>query len=140
MLPRLATAARRHIGEPGCDPAAGNLLPQNDCPLVVEADQMQGILARVDANGACDCNGCLMGHSDVLLVLLSPRSFSEQFGAGARPVHPILGRGAMSDLSPECESKRKSANRKSLNADSKFFFIAWERHANREFYLTAASS
>jgi hypothetical protein len=26
----------------------------------------------------------------VLLVLLSPRSFSERFGAGARPVHPIL--------------------------------------------------
>jgi type II restriction/modification system DNA methylase subunit YeeA len=32
----------------------------------------------------------LMGHSDVLLVLLSPRSSSERFGAGARPVHPIL--------------------------------------------------
>jgi hypothetical protein len=31
-----------------------------------------------------------MGHSDVLLVLLSPRSFSERLGAGARPVHPIL--------------------------------------------------
>jgi hypothetical protein len=27
----------------------------------------------------------------MLLVLLSPRSSSEQFGAGARPVHPILG-------------------------------------------------
>jgi hypothetical protein len=36
-----------------------------------------------------DCSGCLMGHSDVLLVLLSPRSSSERFGAGARPVHPI---------------------------------------------------
>jgi hypothetical protein len=32
-----------------------------------------------------------MGHGDMLLVLLSPRSSSEQFGAGARPVHPILG-------------------------------------------------
>jgi len=31
------------------------------------------------------------GHSDVLLVLQSPRSFSERFGAGGRPVHPILG-------------------------------------------------
>jgi hypothetical protein len=30
-----------------------------------------------------------MGHGDVLLVLLSPRSSSERFGAGARPVHPI---------------------------------------------------
>ena len=71
------------------DPAAGNLLPQNDCPLVVEADQMQGVLACIDANGVNDCSGCLMGHSDVLLVLLSPRSSSERFGAGARPVHPI---------------------------------------------------
>jgi hypothetical protein len=36
-----------------------------------------------------DGSGCLMGHGDVLLVLLSPRSSSERFGAGARPVHPI---------------------------------------------------
>src|SRR5258708_7152058 len=74
--------APRPIGEPGRDPAAGNLLPQNDCPLVVETDQMQGVLACIDANGVSDCSGCLMGHSDVLLVLLSPRSFSERFGAG----------------------------------------------------------
>src|SRR5260370_41691630 len=82
--------APRHIGEPGCDPAAGDLLPQNDRPVVVEAEQMQGILARIDADGGCDCSGCLMGHGDMLLVLLSPRTFSERFGAGARPVHPIL--------------------------------------------------
>src|SRR6476619_2117090 len=58
-------------------------------PRAPEADQMQGVLARIDANGVCDCSSCLMGHSDVLLVLLSPRSYSERFGAGARPVHPI---------------------------------------------------
>src|SRR3974377_2465382 len=91
--------APRHIGEPGCDPAPGNLLPQNDCPLVVEADQMQGVLACIDANGVCDCSGCLMGHSDLLLVLLSPRSFSERFGAGARPVHPILRHTRLSKVS-----------------------------------------
>jgi hypothetical protein len=51
---------------------------------------MQGILARIDANRVCDGSGCLMGHGDVLLVLLSPSSFSERFWAGARPVHPIL--------------------------------------------------
>jgi hypothetical protein len=50
---------------------------------------MQGVLACIDANGVSDCSGCLMRHSDVLLVLLSPRSSSERFGAGARPVHPI---------------------------------------------------
>src|SRR6476469_4910817 len=78
------TRAPRHIGERRCDPAAGNLLPQNDRPLVVEADQMQGVLACIDANGVSDCSVCLIGHSDVLLVLLSPRSSSERFGAGAR--------------------------------------------------------
>ena len=90
----------RHIGEPGRDPTAGNLLPQNDCSLVVEADQMQGVLARIDANRACDCSGCLMGHGDVLLVLQSPNSFSERFGAGARPVHPILGHWEYSKVGP----------------------------------------
>ena len=64
--------APRHIGEPSRDPTAGNLLPQNDCALVVEADQMQGVLARIDANGVCDRSGCLV-NGDVLLVLLSPR-------------------------------------------------------------------
>ena len=59
--------------EPGRDSTAGNLLPQNDCALVVEANQMQGVLARINANGVCDCSGCLMGHGDVLHVLLSPR-------------------------------------------------------------------
>ena len=52
---------------------------------------MQGVLARIDADGVGDCSSCLMGHSDVLLVLLSPRLISEWFGAGARPVHPIRG-------------------------------------------------
>src|SRR6185369_12355539 len=87
--------APRHVGEPSCDPAARNLLPQNDCPLVVKADQMQGVLACIDPNGSCHCSGCLLGHGDVLLVLLSPSSFSERFGAGARPVHPILGHWAI---------------------------------------------
>jgi hypothetical protein len=50
------TEAPRHIGEPGCDSAARNLLPQNDCPLVVEAYQMQGVLACIDANGVSDCS------------------------------------------------------------------------------------
>src|SRR6185295_16525063 len=50
---------------------------------------MQGVLACIDANGVSDCSGCLMGDGDVLLVLLSPQSSSERFGAGARPIHPI---------------------------------------------------
>jgi hypothetical protein len=63
----------------------------------------QGVLARIDANDVCDCGGCLMGHSDVLLVLLSPRTFSERFGAGARPVHPILGHRAVTSVAGTSE-------------------------------------
>jgi hypothetical protein len=35
---------------------------------------MQGVFARIDANGGGECNGCRMElvHGDVLLVLLSP--------------------------------------------------------------------
>src|ERR1700740_2810023 len=89
-----------HISEPRRDPAAGNLLPQNYCPLVVEADQMKGVFACIDANGVSDCSGCLMGHGEVLLVLLSPRSFSERFGAGAPPGHPILAHRVPGWLAP----------------------------------------
>jgi len=39
----------------------------------------------------------------VLLVLPSPRSFSEWFGARARPVHPILGYR----ITPTGEGQRK---------------------------------
>ena len=35
-------------------PTISNLLPHNDCALIVEADQMQGVLSRIDANGVCD--------------------------------------------------------------------------------------
>src|SRR6476661_7523646 len=49
------------------------------------ANHMQRVLAGIDANRA---DGC--GHGGVLLVLLSLRSLSERFGAGARPVHSIL--------------------------------------------------
>ena len=35
----------------------------------------------------------------------APRSFSERFGAGARPVHPILGHAAIAELRPVSEDK-----------------------------------
>jgi hypothetical protein len=65
--------ALRHIRKPCCDPAARDLLAQNNRPIVIQTDQMQDVLACIDANGVSDCSGCLMGNSDVLLVLLSPR-------------------------------------------------------------------
>jgi hypothetical protein len=60
---------------------------------------MQRVLAGIDANRADGCDVCLEGHGGVLLVLLSLRSLSERFGAGARPVHPILGHRPISGSS-----------------------------------------
>jgi hypothetical protein len=49
---------------------------------------MQGVLACIDANGVSDCSDCLMGHSDVLLVLLSPaHSLSGSGRSTAGPSH-----------------------------------------------------
>jgi hypothetical protein len=51
-----------------------------------------------------------LGHSDVLLVLPSPRSFSEWFGARARPVHPILGtRNFLGEVRSACPHARVAA-------------------------------
>jgi hypothetical protein len=94
--------APRHIGEPGCDPAAGNLLPQNDCSLIVEADQMQGVLARIDANVCATVAAALWDMAMCSSCIQAPRSFSERFGAGARPVHPILGpRNFLGEVGPD---------------------------------------
>ena len=52
---------------------------------------MQGVLAVSMPMVCAPVAGGLMEHGDVFLVLLSARLFSERFGAGARPVHPIRG-------------------------------------------------
>ena len=85
-----ADHALRHVYKSCGDPAASDLFPQNDCTLLIQANHMQRVLAGIDANRADGCGVCLEGHVGALLVLLSPRSLSERFGAGARPVHPIL--------------------------------------------------
>src|SRR4051812_37431796 len=76
---------------------------------------MQGVLACIDANGVSDCSGCLMGHGDVLLVLLSPRSSSERFGAGARPVHPIRDECDYGVACPKIADER-TRTRRPINA------------------------
>ena len=56
---------------------------------------MQGVLACIDANGASDCSGCLMGHSDVLLVLLCPgHSLSISESRTDAPLLPEDGKAA----------------------------------------------
>src|SRR6266699_3220798 len=60
-------------------------------PLASRANQMQYVLACIDADRTGQSSFRLLGHGDVLLVLLSPPA--KPLGAGARPVHPIPGRG-----------------------------------------------
>jgi hypothetical protein len=55
----------------------------------------QRVLAGINANGAGDYSVYLLGHGGVLLVRLSP--YRKPLGAGARPVHPILGSHARSE-------------------------------------------
>jgi hypothetical protein len=57
--------AFRHIRKPCCDPAASEFLAQNDRSLVIQANQMQRVLACINANGAGDYSICLPGHGDV---------------------------------------------------------------------------
>ena len=67
-----ADEARRHVGEPSVDLAARQLLAQNDGAHLVEADEVERILADVDA----DCRngfkaGGLAWHR-MLLVFAAP--------------------------------------------------------------------
>jgi hypothetical protein len=66
---------------------------------------MQGVLACIDANGMNDCSGCLMGHSDVLLVLLAPG-------------HPLSGSGREHGRSIPFASVRGGAAIQSLSERS----------------------
>jgi hypothetical protein len=51
---------------------------------------MQGVLARIDANVCATVAAALWDMAMCSSCIQAPRSFSERFGAGARPVHPIL--------------------------------------------------
>ena len=83
-----ADEARRHVGEPSVDLAARQLLAQNDGAHLVEADEVERILADVDA----DCRngfkaGGLAWHG-MLLVLAAPCQLSAGRGRSkASPSH-----------------------------------------------------
>src|SRR5207244_7025783 len=86
-----ADEASRYVGEAGLDLAARQLLPQNDCALPVEANEVERVLADVDAE--C-CNGfkaIAFAWHGMLLILAAPRPALRLAGAGARRVHPISG-------------------------------------------------
>ena len=83
-----ANQAPRYIRKPGpIRPRAS--FSRKTISLPIQANQMQCVLACIDANGADDYDVCL--HGDLLLVLRSP--YRNPLGVGARPVHPILRRG-----------------------------------------------
>jgi hypothetical protein len=65
--------AWRHVRKPGRNPAASNLLSQDDRSSPIQADQMQRVLACIDADRAHHYCVSLQGHGGMLLVLRSPQ-------------------------------------------------------------------
>src|SRR5215831_9491288 len=84
-----ADQARRQVGEPGFHLAPRPLLPQHQGSTAILADQMERVLADIDADDG-DFATAFLGHG----VLLCPRCPSPAWPtgrAGARPDHPISG-------------------------------------------------
>src|SRR6516162_7673714 len=82
-----ADQARRQVGEPGFHLATRPLLPQHQGSTAILADQMERVLADIDADDG-DFATEFLGHG----VLLCPRCPSPVWPigrAGARPDHPI---------------------------------------------------
>ena len=51
------------------NPAAGKLLTQDNRSLLVQADQVECVLTRIDANSSDGDSVCLLRHGSMLLVL-----------------------------------------------------------------------
>src|SRR5262249_30604492 len=102
--------ARRYIRQPPADPATSKLLTQDNRSLLIQADQMECVLTRIDANSSDGDSVCLLRHGSMLLVL---EALPDR--ARARPVHPILkiGGGSRSAIKGRGRSTIKggSANR-----------------------------
>ena len=87
-----ADQARRYIGEPRFHLATRPFLPQHDGAARIVAHDVERVLADIDADHG-DCGiGCL--RQGVLLVFWRPLPAWLAGGAGARPDHPINGRGS----------------------------------------------
>src|SRR6516164_6248671 len=87
-----ADQARRQVGEPGFHLATRPLLPQHQGSTAILADQMERVLADIDADDG-DFATEFLGHG-VLLCLRCPSPVWPTGRAGARPDHPISGSGA----------------------------------------------
>ncbi len=79
--------AWRYVCQPAPNPAASKLLSQNDRFVPIQANQVQGVVACVDADRAHGYNINFPGHGGIRLS----QPHRKPPGALARPVHPVLG-------------------------------------------------
>jgi hypothetical protein len=82
-----ADQARRYIGESRFHLATRPLLPQHHSAARIVANDVEGVLADIDADHGDRSIGCL--RHGVLIVFGAPCPASLAGGAGARPDHPI---------------------------------------------------
>ena len=80
--------ASRHIGEPCSNLATRPLLSQYDRTALIQANNVERVLADFDADYGDGGLECL--SPGVLLVFGAPASLMAE-GEGARPDHPIIG-------------------------------------------------
>jgi hypothetical protein len=82
-----ADPARRNIAKPRFHLTTRPFLAQHDRPALVEADDVERVLADIDADH-CD-RGVEFQRQSVLVCLDTPSLALLADGAGARPDHPI---------------------------------------------------
>src|SRR5215831_19538268 len=80
-----ADEAGREVGKPGFELAAGELLAQNDGAALVEADEVEGVLADVDAEVG-DGVFRLARHGPGSLLGSAPRSTTGYCGEHRRSI------------------------------------------------------
>src|SRR6266705_7117055 len=90
---------------------------------------MQRVFACVDADRTGQSSFRLPRHGDVLLVLLSPQR--QLLGAGARPVHPILGPGPNAQPGPKEDPKRTFINVSTEDLSQRFRICATRLNSSR---------
>src|SRR5229473_5065322 len=88
-----ADQARRNVRESCLHLATRPLLPQRNCAPVIEAHDVERVLADIDANHG-NRSVEFLRHG-VLLALVAPMPALLPGGAGARPDHSITGHGCI---------------------------------------------
>src|SRR6516165_7881216 len=89
-----ANQARLQVSEPRFHLAARPLLPQHNAAAPILADEVERVLADIDADYG-DFAIEFLGHGMLLCLRCPLPSNLCAGGAGARPDHPISGHQAM---------------------------------------------